>query len=210
MKEDTAPAPELPGGEPEEKWEPYNPCAPCFRQLIGQILERYELPYRDMCLVLVDTDHEAADNEEAYLVAQLLPGLNECRIYTDRPEYFASFAEETLRESGLMTEVHEKAELGRRTREDAAGEGTAEEYDSPAAATSRRNLVLDCEKQGSMETARFGKNDIYIPVYKRQWQRGANLDISVPIGYNTVIVKGVETEAEETSSDWLEREFYAE
>ncbi len=34
---------------------------------------------------------------------------------------------------------------------------------------------------------------LYIPVYKRPWTQvkiQQNLDISIPIGYNTVIVKG--------------------
>lgn len=217
-------APQADRGKAEEELLlPYNPCTPHFRQIIEQIIEHYGLAYRDMCLVLVDTDPEedmdgfacmeekSVDEEEAYLVGQLLKGLNECWIYTDRFEYFASFAEELLQESGLMTELHGKRELQQRGKQSGTDDvRTDQEAGQQNASVCKRNLVLDFEAGGSMEEVCFGKYDIYVPIYKKLWRIGANLDISVPIGYNTVIVKGVETEAEKTPSDWLEREFYAE
>lgn len=210
--------PQADWGKPQaEQLLPYNPCTSYFRRIIEQLLEHYGLGYRDMCLVLVDAEPEGEldiythDDDEAYLVGQLLKGLNECCIYTGRQEYFTSFAEEVLQESGLMTEIHGKQELQLRAKQSGAQDMIPwEEAGQRNAAACKRNLILDFEAKGSMEEVYFGKYDIYVPIYKKPWRISANLDISVPIGYNTVIVKGVETEAEETPSDWLEREFYAE
>ena len=41
---------------------------------------------------------------------------------------------------------------------------------------------------------------IYLPIYKKPWQIAENLNISVPIGYNTVIVKGLDLREESGSS----------
>lgn len=184
---------------PREELKPYDPCTPYFRTIIDQLLAQYGRSYRDMRLLLVDTDPEEgtdilASEEERYIVDQLLTGLNDCRIYTNRPEYFADFAEQILLESGLVAEICSKKE---RIRDKS---GTGRKY----------NLILDFETAGDMEGNWGGEHDIYIPIYKKTWLQGANLDIRVPIGYNTVIVKGVETEADKRLPDRLEREFYAE
>ena len=55
------------------------------------------------------------------------------------------------------------------------------------------NVVLDMEKQGNYHSQFVREGTLYLPIYKRPWSKVKilqNLDISVPIGYNTVIVKG--------------------
>lgn len=187
------------GEAPREELKPYDPCTPYFRTIVEQLLEQYGRGYRDMRLLLVDTDPEEgtdilASEEEIYMVGQLLAGLNDCRIYTNRPEYFADFAEHILMESGLVAEICSKGERV---------------WDKTGAGR-KYNLILDFETAGGMEGIWGGEHDIYIPIYKKTWLQGANLDIRVPIGYNTVIVKGVEMEADKGLPDRLEREFYAE
>ena len=55
------------------------------------------------------------------------------------------------------------------------------------------NVILDLEEQGDCSRNYMREHILYIPVFKRKWNRVGslqNLDISIPIGYNTVIVKG--------------------
>lgn len=182
-----------------EELKPYDPCTPYFRTIVEELLAHYGLSYRDMRLMLLDTDPEEGTDiltseEEVYILGQLLAGLNDCRIYTNRPDFFADFAEHMLQDSGLVVEILSKRECIREKMR------TGKKYD----------LILDFETSGGMEGIRAGERDIYIPIYKRAWLQGTNLDITVPIGYNTVIVKGVETKADKMLSDRLEREFYAE
>ena len=55
------------------------------------------------------------------------------------------------------------------------------------------NVVLDMEWEGSCHREYMKEQILYIPIYKRPWSKlemEQNLDISIPIGYNTMIVKG--------------------
>lgn len=172
---------------------PYNPCNMYFRSIMEQVLAKYQTEYKQLRLVIMDTENENGMDrihtaEEEYLVRQMVEGLNHFCICTDRPEYFAELEEELLQEYGLLTEF--------RTKSDGAYE-----YGS---------LVLDFERTGYAEQKIRSSQIIYIPIYKEKWEQLENLDIAVPIGYNTVIVKGSKIEILETSPDRLEREFYAE
>ena len=54
------------------------------------------------------------------------------------------------------------------------------------------NVIVDMERKGNCYYRYMKEGVLYIPVYKRPWsyvKMLENLDISVPIGYNTVIVK---------------------
>ena len=48
----------------------------------------------------------------------------------------------------------------------------------------------------------------YIPIHKKPWKQGENLDIMVPIGYNTVIVKSMHHQREKLGRDRFEEAFY--
>lgn len=172
---------------------PYNPCNRYFRSIMEQLLVKYQIEYKQLRLVIIDTEDENGMDsiytaEEEYLVRQMVEGLNHFCIFTDRPEYFAELEEELIQEYGLMTEF--------RTKSDGAYEDGS--------------LVLDFERTGYMGRKIRSNRMIYIPIYKEKWEQLENLDIAVPIGYNTVIVKGSRLEILKTSPDRLEREFYAE
>ena len=70
------------------------------------------------------------------------------------------------------------------------------------------NVILDFEKPGDRGAEiKFG-GKIYIPIFKRRWEAAKNLDIAVPIGYNTVTVKGCETVDKQPYRDKFEKAFY--
>lgn len=171
----------------------YNPCNLYFRKIIEQIIAQYGQEYRQLHLAVIDT--EAADvtdkidsAEEEYLIRQMIPGLNYCAIYTNRPEYFSRMADEWFLEHGLLSELKGKSEVF----------------------TIQEGLILDFERGKGIPARQNVQDTIYIPIYKRAWKQRENLDITVPIGYNTVIVKGTKNSTYETFQDRLEREFYAE
>jgi len=85
---------------------------------------------------------------------------------------FADYIERMYEESGLVVQTEAK---GQEISEDV-------------------NVILDMEQQSEISRCYMREETLYIPVFKRQWIRLEplqNLDISIPIGYNTVIVKGI-------------------
>lgn len=69
-------------------------------------------------------------------------------------------------------------------------------------------LLLDFEWEGDCYTGQMGEGRAYIPIHKKPWKQGENLDIMVPIGYNTVIVKGMQKQQEKLGRDRFEEAFY--
>ena len=69
-------------------------------------------------------------------------------------------------------------------------------------------LVLDFEWEGACHFTQMQPGRYYIPIHKRPWKRGENLDIMVPIGYNTVIVKRIQEEKRKPRRDRFEEAFY--
>lgn len=68
---------------------PYNPCNPYFRSVIEQVLAKHQTEYKQLQLVVIDTeDEDSMDRirtlEEEYLVRQMAEGLNHFTICTDR------------------------------------------------------------------------------------------------------------------------------
>ena len=53
-----------------------------------------------------------------------------------------------------------------------------------------------------------GKN--YIPIHKKPWKIAENLDIIVPFGYNTVIVKSRQNKKKKPVRDRFEEAFYSD
>lgn len=163
----------------EEAWEEEaaegNPFLPKLRWILDQVLEKYEMDYRIFCPLLLDTDtppESMLDEDDVELVLeQISSDLNFLRIVTDRPAYFASYIERMYEDTGLVVQIGNREELSL--------EGV--------------NVILDMERKGNCHYRYMKDGILYIPLYKRPWSQVKmmqNLDISIPIGYNTVIVKG--------------------
>lgn len=150
-----------------------NPFLPFFRRIIEQVLEQYEISYQNFSPLLLDRDTEPESmlsEDDVELVLEQISGeLNFLRIATERPAYFSAYIERMYEENGLVVQLEEKRRFSM--------EGI--------------NVVLDMEQKGQLCRECIRENIQYIPLYKKPWNQGQNLDISVPIGYNTVIVKGM-------------------
>ena len=149
-----------------------NPYLPYFRSILEQILDQYGVSYGNLCPLLLDRNTQpesmlSGDDVELVL-EQMSADLNFLRIATDRPAYFSYYIEKMYEENGLVVQIQEKNRFSL--------EGI--------------NVVLDMEQRGGLRRECIQENIHYIPMYKKPWNQGQNLDISVPIGYNTVIVKG--------------------
>lgn len=193
---------------------PDNPCVPYMRVIVEQLLAARNIAFRDFYLILIDGSSEGTEEVlsmeetekiESYqdtvwreqrkdyldgqlntILEQLAPGLNRLQIRTDRPAYFEEFSQRMYEENGLVVQLEEG------------------KYD-PFPTDS---VVLDFELEGSMPSVLFHSDTLYLPIYKKPWQIAPNLDITVPIGYNTVIVKGAIKQTVASYPDRFEREFY--
>ena len=104
-------------------------------------------------------------------------------MVTDRPEKYKTFADEMYEENGLIVQQISKS----------------------VCQQARGNVILDFERSSGF----FRKNTvdskaIYLPIYKRPWEISENLDILVPVGYNTLVVGGI------LPADWLEYRYMNE
>lgn len=146
---------------------------PYIREILEQVLKQKGLNYGEMKLVLIDGDTEPdsflEEDEVELCLKQLSPDLNFLTILTDRPAYFREYVETMYEETGLPVRICDKIYSEK-------PEG---------------NLWLDFEQQGCLKDLQYLEPAIYIPVHKKSWEIADNLDIFVPIGYNTVIVKGI-------------------
>lgn len=163
-------------GEPaqEEELPKGNPFLPKLRMILEQVLEGYGLDYQRFCPLLLDTDtppESMLDEDDVELVLeQISEDLNFLKIITDRPAYFRSYIERMYEDTGLVVQLENKEEIS----------------------LAGVNVILDMEQKGVCYNRYMRENVLYIPVYKRPWSRVKmmeNLDISIPIGYNTMIVK---------------------
>lgn len=157
--------------QPESMEE--NPYLPYFRSILEQILKRCGISYQNFCPLLLDRDTQPesmlSEDDVELVLEQISEDLNFLRIATDRPVYFSYYVEKMYEENGLVVQLEEKSSFSL--------EGI--------------NVVLDMEQKGELYRGCIQENIHYIPMYKKPWNQGQNLDISVPIGYNTVIVKGM-------------------
>ena len=215
---------ETEAGSEAEEWKVENEAVCYLRAVIESLLQSRGLFYRDMHMVLIDRElgelsepgneeaepdpgaisgkdddltgfawnweeeavREYVDGQILEALCQITDGLNHLVIYTKRPEYFSDFAGRMLQEYGLIVVLAPK-------------ENDRVMPDS---------LVLDFEYDRQMKTDFLQEDIIYLPIYKKPWQIAENLDISVPIGYNTVIVKGAIKQDVSSYPDRFEREFY--
>ena len=160
--------------EPEEEFPEGNPFLPKLREILEDILEQYGRDYRTFSPLLLDTDtlpESMLDEDDVELVLeQISKDLNFLKIVTDRPAYFRPYIERMYEDTGLVVQVEGREEIS----------------------FGGVNVILDMEQKGNCHYRYMQEGILYIPIYKRPWSQlktPGNLDISVPIGYNTVIVK---------------------
>lgn len=160
----------------EEDYPRKNPYLYKLRDILEQILPLYQMTYREFCPLLIDTDtlpESLLDEDQVEIVLeQISQDLNFLKIVTDRPVYFADYIQRMYEDNGLVVQICPK---GGEVLTDA-------------------NVILDMEQRGKCPPKQVKEHMLYIPVYKRAWcqvENMGNLDISIPIGYNTVIVKGL-------------------
>ena len=161
---------------PETEAAKENPYLPKLRQIMEQLLPMYQMSYREFRPLLIDTDtppESLLDDDPADVVLeQLSEDLNFLRIATERSAYFTDYIHRMYEDSGLVVQTESK---GKEILEDI-------------------NVILDLEKESEIPRCYMREGTLYIPVFKVPWKRLEtlqNLDISIPIGYNTVIVKGI-------------------
>ncbi len=175
---------------PPEEEEEENLFLPQIREITKEILKKRKIPYHQFMPVIID----GKDSGISLLAAELLSkDLNHLIILTDRPAYFEEFADNLYEEQGLIAEIFFKSR---------------EKIEEIARQELYGNLILDFEERKKKSLAGNFEKKIYIPVFKRQWEQSGNLDIAVPIGYNTMIVRGSENPKTRHCLDKFERAFY--
>lgn len=126
------------------------------------------------------------------VLEQIGDELNALTIYTDRPAYFHEFAETMYEKTGLVSLIVSKKRLG-------------------LAKNKEKNssiLLLDFEWNSAFYEKQIALGKHYIPIHKKAWRTAENLDIAVPIGYNTVIVKRPKKKTGAPWQDRFEKAFY--
>ncbi len=186
---------------------PDNPCIPYVRKVVETLLARRGCGYREFYPLILDFEEGEVQRgiaETSFLeyetereilrirrqvdnvLQQLAPELNRMIIRTSRSEYFEEFVQTMYEENGLIIQLEEKS---------------CEPFPKGC-------FVMDFELWGEPLQRMFREDIFYLPIFRKQWEIAENLDILVPIGYNTVIVKGAVTASGFSADDWMENEFY--
>lgn len=159
--------------EPKHAFSPMsyqNPCIDYIHPILERVLEKRNIPYQHLKLAVIDVETEQDDYDIQTVLSQLGSMLNYLLLVTDRPDYFSRFMDKKLAEDGLIVQQTAKA----------GGKGVY------------GNMILDFERRGNVPLKGMLRPDvIYIPVYKKPWEICENLDIRVPVGYNTLVVDGI-------------------
>lgn len=149
------------------------------------------------------------------VLEQLAEELNFLTIYTERPAYFFEFAETMYGENGLVVMIFPKKRLqsafryGQKVNSKQMRMCSVEEdIGEKARFMEAPQLVLDFEWEGSCYFGQMRQGRYYIPIHKKPWKTGENLDIIIPIGYNTVIVKDMQNKQEKPGRDRFDEAFY--
>lgn len=173
-----------------------------FKPVYFGILKAKQIPPEKAELEAIDEEGEDKSLFEPEdiksVLEQLAPDLNFLTIYTDRPAYFREFAETMYEENGLLVMIFPKKYLER----------NAESFLEKNIGMVSRRLVFDFEWQGKCYEGQIRQGKHYIPIHKKQWETAENLDIAVPIGYNTVIVKRPKNRRRKPCRDRFEQAFY--
>ena len=177
---------------------PYsNPFLADFQKIFFEILRIKEMNPAKIEVAVLDEEienrhiFERMDVRDA--LYQIGPKLNALTIYTDRPAYFLDFVKRMDEENGLIVSVFSKKYIKVNIRLQSKCESL---------------LVLDFEWQESRGIGSWNKNCAYLPIHKKPWKVAENLDIAVPFGYNTVIVKSNYANDKKFVNDRFEEGFY--
>lgn len=180
---------ETPAAEkPEEKRD--NPYLPYIRDILEKVLLEKKISYRDFFPVLIDGEEP---DKTLFTAKELGEDLNHMAIFTNRPEYFENYRDMMYEEQGLIIEVFPKEK-----NEFSAFLGSGESC----------HVFLDFEREEKFMFQALSGEKIYIPIFKKPWRRDGNIDIILPIGYNTMIVNGIYFEEKRPVLDKFERAFY--
>lgn len=183
-----------------------------FSPVFSAILKTKGLTLQTVEIEIIDEETENPHYFEPVDVMEVLEQvsdeLNFLTIYTDRPEYFFEFAEKMYEENGLIVRLFWKNKL------------------NSFSASCNRTVILDFEWEGGCHNGLIGPGRYYIPIHKKRWfyasekedvrgrqfgaQTAENLDIIVPIGYNTMTVKGLKNRQRRRNVDRFEAAFYGE
>jgi len=131
-----------------------------------------KIPFQKLELVIIDAEEgrDQDDDDIQTVLYGLERQLNYLLLITDRPDRYEAFMDEMYEENGLIVQLLPKS----------------------ARRQARGNLVLDFERSGGiLEESAANTKAVCLPVYKRPWEISENLDILVPVGYNTLVVDGI-------------------
>lgn len=166
-----------------------NPCISHIHEIVSHVLEHRQLSYRRLELIVVDAEMSQDSYDIESVLEQMTPNLNYLLLVTDRPAYYEDFVHAMYQENGLIVQQISKADRGR----------------------AHGNMVMDFERSGAVSAeSMIGSKAIYLPIYKKPWEIGENLDIMVPVGYNTLVIEGIflpEEDDREDKIDRLDQEF---
>lgn len=146
-----------------------NPCIPCVHEVLRRVIQEKKLAYGKMELVVIDAEAREDNGDVLDVLWQVCDGLNYLLIVTDQPDGFSAYAERMYEETGLIVQHAPKSGHSR----------------------VRGNLILDFERIGKFAERIIRPGLIYLPIYKKPWEIAENLDIKVPVGYNTLVVDGI-------------------
>lgn len=156
-----------------------NPCIIYMHKIIASVILQKKISFQRLELVIIDAEEnrDQDDNDIWTILFELDQRLNYLLMVTDRPKQYENFIDEMYEETGLIVQLAAKS-LYRQTR---------------------GNVILDFERTSDLlEKMTDSSKAVYLPIYKRPWEIGENLDILVPVGYNTLVVDGV------LPADWQE------
>ncbi len=173
-----------------------------FKPVYFGILQAKQIPPEKAELEVIDEEGEEMSLFEPEdiksVLEQIGADLNFLTIYTNRPAYFREFTETMYEENGLMVMVFPKRYLERESQN----------FPGKTKGMEPRRLVFDFEWQGKCYEGQIRQGKHYIPIHKKPWETAQNLDIAVPIGYNTVIVKRAQNRRKKQCRDRFEEAFY--
>lgn len=168
-----------------------------FAYIFFAVLKEKEINPAKVELVIFDEENGESDRFERAgvleVLYQLREQINALCIYTERPAFFREFAECASEENGLLTVILPKREQNKMQR---------------FSENNMTRIVLDFERKGTCHNVGRNSNCGYIPIYKKPWEMRENLDIIVPFGYNTVIVKSGNTINRKFVNDRFDEGFY--
>lgn len=162
-----------------------NPYIYCMQPILKCILKQKQIPYQRLELVVIDADQGRSDDIDdiRIVLEDLAQGLNYLLLITDEPDSYKHFTEEMYQENGLIVQQVPKS----------------------AKKESRGNFIIDFERDGKILSECIHAKTTYLPIYKKPWEISENLDIIVPVGYNTLVVSGISLPTESRDSFKYER-----